>query len=267
MNPVTVIRGSGPIVLGQPHSGTYVPDEIWRHLNELGRGLQDTDWHVPQLYDGLLDGATIVRANFNRYVIDANRDPSGTSLYPGQNTTELVPTSTFDGVDIWHDRPSDADISDRLERFHSPYHKALTAEIARVKAEHGCAVLYDCHSIRSKIPRLFDDQLPDLNIGDNCGVTCSRALTAAIDSECAKQSAYSHVTNGRFIGGWTTRHYGNPKNGIHAVQMELAQRQYLACEKPPFNYDERKAEPLRDILRNILEKIQHIAQSGLLTET
>ncbi len=266
MKPVTVIRGAGPIILGQPHSGTFVPDEIRANLNELGQDLRDTDWHVPQLYDGLLNSATVVRANFNRYVIDANRDPRGTSLYPGQNTTELVPASTFDGKPIWDRPPTGADIIAHLEKFHGAYHSTLAAEIARVKAKHGYAVLYDCHSIRSEIPYLFDDQLPDMNIGDNGGTTCSPLITAAIERVCVKQSKYSHVVNGRFKGGWTTRHYGNPKGGIHAVQMELAQHQYLASEKPPFNYNESKADALRVVLRNILEEIQQIVQSGRLME-
>ncbi len=267
MRPVTVTRGAGPIILGQPHSGTFVPDEIWANLNQLGQDLRDTDWHVPQLYGGLLDGVTVVRANFSRYVIDANRDPKGISLYPGHNTTELVPTSTFDGAPIWHQLPTDTDIAFRLVKFHGAYHSALASEIARVKAEHGFAVLYDCHSIRSEIPYLFNDQLPDLNIGDNDGATCSPLITAAIEGVCAKQSKYSHIVNGRFKGGWTTRHYGNPRDGVHAIQMELAQHQYLASEKLPFHYDENKSNALRVVLRNILEAIQHSVQSSRLMET
>ena len=157
MKPVTVIRGTGPVILGQPHSGTKIPDAIFSRLNETGRLLLDTDWHVPQLYDGLLPEATIVRANFSRYVIDANRAPDGTSLYPGQNTTELVPVSTFDGEPIWHTEPAQAEIAARLESFHRAYHSALQSEIVRVRRINGVAVLYDCHSIRSEIPHLFDD--------------------------------------------------------------------------------------------------------------
>ena len=267
MTPVTVMRGTGPIILGQPHSGTFVPEDIWANLNDLGRELRDTDWHVPQLYDGLLDGVTVVRANFSRYVIDANRDPQGASLYPGQNTTGLVPTSTFDNEVIWHGLPSDADIASRLNRFHGAYHSALEAEIARVKAEHGMAILYDCHSIRSEIPYLFDDQLPDMNIGDNGGTTCSPLVTAAIERVCSLQTQYSYIVNGRFKGGWTTRHYGNPEGGVHSVQMELAQCRYLQGEEPPFCYDEDKAENLRVVLRSILAEIQHAVQTGLVTET
>ena len=266
MKTVAVIPGTGPIILGQPHSGTFVPDDIWANLNDAGRQLQDTDWHVPSLYNGLLDGVTVVRANFSRYVIDANRDPQGTSLYPGQNTTELVPITTFDDKAIWHKTPSDIEKFNRLDAFHRAYHLALQSEIDRVKAEHGFAVLYDCHSIRSEIPHLFDDRLPDLSIGDNSGTTCSPHITAAIERICAGQADYSHVVNGRFKGGWTTRHYGWPDDGVHAVQMELAQRLYLQSEEPPFAYDEKKAVNLRRVIRAILEEIQTTIQTSLVTE-
>ena len=266
MTPVTIIRGSGPVILGQPHSGTYVPDDIFAQLNDLGQQLRDTDWYIPRLYDGLLDNVTIVRANFSRYVIDANRDPKGPSLYPGQNTTELVPTSTFDNEPIWRANPTESDITHRLGSYHRVYHAALEAEIARVKAEHGLAVLYDCHSIRSEIPHLFDNQLPDLNIGDKGGQTCAPTITSAVAAACAQSPAYSHVVNGRFKGGWTTRHYGRPEAGVHAIQMELAQRRYLTSEVPPFAYADSRASELRQLLRTILAAVQDKAKSILMTE-
>ena len=266
MKSVTVISGTGPIILGQPHSGTFVPDDVWANLNDTGRQMLDTDWYVPTLYDGLLDGVTVVRANFSRYVIDANRDPQGTSLYPGQNTTELVPTTTFDGETIWRKPLSDADKATRLYAFHRAYHQALQSEIERVKTAHGFVVLYDCHSIRSQIPYLFDDRLLDLNIGDNGGTSCSPVITEAIERACARQAEYSHVVNGRFKGGWTTRYYGRPDEGVHAVQMELAQRQYLQSEEPPFAYDENKAANLRRALSDILRDIQTSIQTSLVTE-
>ena len=151
MTPVDVHQGASPVILGLPHTGTFVPAEIFERLNEQGKLLTDTDWHVDRLYDGLLPGVTTVRATFHRYVIDANRDPSGKSLYPGQNTTGLVPVTDFDDRPIWREgaAPTDTDVAERLNAFHRPYHAALAAEIARVRALHGVAVLYDCHSIRS----------------------------------------------------------------------------------------------------------------------
>jgi formiminoglutamase len=255
MKLVDIIQGDSPIILGQPHSGTYVPDHIYADLNELGRQLLDTDWHVPTLYDGLIEGATVVRANFSRYVIDANRSPEGTSLYPGQNTTTLVPLSSFDGEPIWKKVPTPDDIQERLNAYHRVYHQALEAEIARVRSKFGIAVLYDCHSIRSKIPFLFDDQLPDLNVGDSSGASCAPALTKAVAKVCNSVKTHSSVVNGRFKGGWTTRHYGQPESGIHAIQMELAQRAYLKTEVLPFEYDESKASSLRSVLSDIFKEI------------
>jgi len=256
---VEVSQGNGPIILGQPHSGTFVPADIVASLNSLGRQLLDTDWHVPELYDGLLDNVTVVKANFSRYVIDPNRDPHGSNLYPGLNSTDLVPLSTFDGEPIWLNQPTAEDIQQRLERYHGQYHQHLSAEIERVKSIHGIAVVYDCHSIRSRIPYLFDHRLPDLNIGDNSGESCANDFTASVEKICAKLNHHTHVINGRFRGGWTTRHYGRPDEGVHTIQMELAQRAYLQSELPPFNYDADKASSLRSVLSDILHAINDTA--------
>ncbi|WP_313760962.1 N-formylglutamate deformylase [Rhizobium sp.] len=254
-------QGTSPIILGFPHTGTDVPPAIWDRLNDNGKLLADTDWHIHNLYDGLLDGVTTVRATFHRYVIDANRDPSGTSLYPGQNTTGLVPETDFDGLSIWKDgaAPDEADITERLRDFHAPYHAALAAEIERVKAIHGVAILYDCHSIRSHIPFLFEGKLPDFNIGTDLGKTCDRAIEQAVVNATASATGYDSILNGRFKGGWTTRHYGRPETGVHAIQMELAQSTHLQTEKPPFAYDTAKADRLRVHLKDILERIAAIA--------
>jgi N-formylglutamate deformylase len=261
MNPVEVRRGDGPVILGLPHTGTWLPEAIRAGLNERGRLLADTDWHVDRLYDGLLPGATTVRATFHRYVIDANRAPDDASLYPGQNTTGLVPLTDFDGLAIWTEEPDAADIAERTERFHAPYHAALAAEIARVKARNGVAILYDCHSIRSRIPFLFEGTLPDFNIGTNDGAACAPAVEAVALAVCRAATGYTYVANGRFKGGWTTRHYGRPEAGVHAIQMELAQSTYLAAEAPPFAYDEARAEALREPLRDILHALADLAPS------
>lgn len=264
MSPFEVRRGDSPVVLGLPHTGTHVPDEIAARLNERGRGLDDTDWHIHRLYDGLLDGATTVRATFHRYVIDANRDPSGESLYPGQNTTGLVPLTDFDGNDIWDVPPSAAEIEARRTAYHAPYHAALQGELDRVKALHGVAILYDCHSIRSKIPFLFDGVLPDFNIGTNLGTTCAPEIERTVQEICAAAEGYTSIVNGRFKGGWTTRHYGQPATGTHAIQMELAQSTYLAAESAPWGYDGGRSDALRSHLREILIALERLAQSGAL---
>ncbi|MCV6548609.1 MAG: N-formylglutamate amidohydrolase, partial [Cohaesibacter sp.] len=181
MQVFDVIAGDGPIVLGQPHGGTYVPDAIAARLNPNGAKLADTDWHIGRLYDGLLPSATIVQSNIHRYVIDANRDPEGISLYPGQNTTTLVPLTDFDGTPIWLEgqEPGEDEVEERRLVYHAPYHEALQAELERVRAHHGVAILFDCHSIRSHIPFLFDGNLPIFNTGTNLGTTCSPMIEAA----------------------------------------------------------------------------------------
>lgn len=264
MNPVEISHGDSPVVLGLPHTGTHVPDNIRARLNDRGKRLTDTDWHVHRLYDGLLPGVTTVRATFHRYVIDANRDPAGKSLYPGQNTTGLVPLTDFDNNPIWQEgsEPGKADIADRLEQFHKPYHRALLSELDRVRAKHGIVILYDCHSIRSRCPFLFEGKLPDFNIGDNDGITCSPNIAAATTEICSKASGYTHIVNGRFKGGWTTRHYGKPVENRHAIQMELAQSTHLETETLPFAYDEAKAEQLRVHLKGILTRIEAIARTA-----
>ncbi len=252
-NAARVERGSGPVILAAPHAGLYMPADMLSMLNDEGRTLRDADWRIDELYDGLAPDATRVTATFHRYVIDANRDPSGASLYPGQNTTDLVPLTNFDGEPIMKAPLADAEMA-RRRAYHASYHAALAAEIARVKAQHGVAILYDCHSIRSRVANLFDGVLPDLNIGTNNGATCAPAVEAAA-ARVAAASPFSHVVNGRFRGGWTTRHYGRPEEGVHAIQMELAQSLYLMREAPPFLYDKHRARRIRTTLKRILEAI------------
>lgn len=260
MQVFEVQRGDGPIVLGQPHGGTYVPPEVADRLNANGQSLKDTDWHINRLYDGLLQNATVVQSHVHRYVIDCNRDPLGVSLYPGQNTTTLVPLTDFDGQPIWKDgqEPSADEIEARRQAYHAPYHAALEEELQRVKAKHGFAILFDCHSIRSRIPFLFEGTLPDLNIGTDGGVTCAPEIES-ITNEFSASSPFSTVLNGRFRGGWTTRHYGRPAEGMHAIQMELAQSTYLTSEAAPWAFDDNKATRLRRWLYDILDAIQDTA--------
>lgn len=261
MQLVEVTRGDGPVILGMPHTGTGLPEDIAARLNARGRDLPDTDWHVDRLYADLLPDTTTVRATFHRYAVDANRDPSGDSLYPGLTTTGLVPLTDFDGAPIWIDPPDASETATRVATFHTPYHTALTAEIERVRAAHGVAILYDCHSIRSVIPHLFKGRLPDFNIGTNGGVTCAPAIEAAVQGICEGAEGYSTVVNGRFQGGWTTRHYGAPAAGVHAIQMELAQSTHLADETAGWAYDPEKADRLRPHLRAILETLADLAPS------
>lgn len=259
MTPVVVQQGAGPIVLGLPHAGTHVPSLIMAQLNLRGRALADTDWHVDRLYEGLLADVTMVKAQFHRYVIDANRSPQDESLYPGQNTTGLVPLTDFDGAGIWSDTPDAAEIEQRRMAFHAPYHAVLKAELTRVRERHGIVILYDCHSIRGSIPYLFEGRLPDFNIGTNGGLTCAPEIEAATVEICNAVPGLITTVNGRFKGGWTTRHYGDPANRVHAIQMELAQSTYLSAETPPWTYDTTKAARLRPHLSDILQKLADLA--------
>ncbi|SDD94679.1 N-formylglutamate deformylase [Ruegeria marina] len=249
---IEVTCADSPLVLGLPHTGTDLPDGIAGRLNETGRALADTDWHIHDLYTGLVP-ATTVRTTVHRYVIDVNRDPEGVSLYPGQNTTTLCPLTDFDGNPIWRagQEPDAAEIAHRRDAWHAPYHAALATELERVRALHGFAVLYDCHSIRSHIPFLFDGTLPDFNIGTNMGATCAPEVERGVLKICADAEGYTHILNGRFKGGWTTRHYGRPAEGLHAIQMELAQSTYMT-EAAPWTYLPDRADRLRAYLTQIL---------------
>ncbi len=249
---VTVTRGPSPLILSMPHPGTGLPSEVEAALNERGRLVEDTDWHMREVYAfAERFQPTIVEAKLSRFVIDLNRDPSGVSLYPGQATTELVPTTTFDGAPIWTVLPDAAEIERRRAVYFQPYHDALAAEIDRVKAAHGYAVLWDCHSIKSVIPRLVPGTLPTLNLGTNSGQSCAPAVEAAAAAAMAAQPL-THVVNGRFKGGWITRHYGRPAEHVHALQMEKALSAYLATEAAPWTFDAAIAATLQSSLSAII---------------
>jgi formiminoglutamase len=259
MSWLKIHRGTAPLIIAFPHTGTDIPVEIEEHFVSPWLARKDADWWIDQLYDfaaGL--GATTVRTRISRSVIDVNRDPSGASLYPGQATTELCPTTTFDGEPLYASVvPHETNIAWRRARFFDPYHEAIETEIARLRAIHPKVVLYDAHSIRSHVPRLFDGELPQFNIGTNGGTTCAPALRSAVEAACAA-TPWSQVTDGRFRGGWTTRHYGRPERGVHAIQMELACRGYV--DEPasfdeghwPTPYDDARAAPMRAALTQIL---------------
>jgi N-formylglutamate deformylase len=261
-------RGSAPLVVSIPHSGVEIPGDIASRLVDPWLARKDTDWWIDRLYevDALAD-ATIVQTAISRTVIDVNRDPSGGSLYPGQATTELCPSMTFDGEPLCRsgEAPDDAEIASRKTRWFAPYHEALSAELERLRRVHENVVLYDCHSIRSAIPRLFEGILPHFNIGTNDGASCAPALTAAVEARC-DATPFSRVTNGRFRGGFITRHYGMPQAGVHAIQMELACRSYLrepiGLVEPanwPSPFDGLYAGPVKAALGEILRACLHFA--------
>jgi N-formylglutamate deformylase len=256
-----VRRGNAPLVLSVPHAGTDLPEELEPRLVSAQLARRDADWWVDRLYD-FADalGATTIQTTLSRTVIDVNRDPTGASLYPGQLTTELCPTTTFDGEPLYRDgaAPDAREIADRRERYYAPYHDAVVTEIERLHEQHPRVVLYDCHSIRSQVPRLFEGELPNFNIGTNSGRSCAGELANAVAAECAA-TRLPHVIDGRFKGGHITRHYGRPGTGVHALQMELACRGYMR-EVPgrvindswPTPYDPAFAAPMRATLTRVL---------------
>lgn len=258
---IAVHRGDAPLVIGFPHGGTEIPRALEGAFVSPWLARRDTDWWIDRLYGFARDlGATTVRTGISRSVIDCNRDPSGASLYPGQATTGLCPIETFDGEPLYAAAaPDAAEIERRRVAYFEPYHGALAAELRRLRAAHGRIVLYDAHSIRSRIPRLFDGQLPQFNIGTNHGVTCDPALVDAVAAICAG-SGHSHVRDGRFRGGWTTRHYGDPEAGIHAIQMELAMRGYMA---EPESLDEENWPTAIDPDPPVLETLRRILAACL----
>jgi N-formylglutamate deformylase len=252
-----VHRGAEPLVVGFPHTGADLPPELENAFISPWLARKDADWWIDRLYAFARDlGATTVRTRISRSVIDCNRDPSGASLYPGQATTSLCPTETFDGEPLYPGAgPDAAEIERRRRAYFNPYHAALSAELRRLRDVHPRVVLYDAHAIRSRIPRLFEGELPQFNVGTNTGETCDPALAQAVVAACA-QSGHSHVLNGRFRGGWTTRHYGRPADEVHAIQMELAMTGYMAEPEPirpdnwPTPLDDQAAvvPPLRQVL-------------------
>lgn len=261
-------RGQAPLLVSIPHTGIDIPDAFQSGLVSLWRARKDCDWWIETLYDFARElDATVVRTRISRTVIDVNRDPAGVSLYPGQFTTGLCPATTFDNEPLYMDgaAPDATEIARRRVVYFEPYHAALKAEIARLRALHPVIALYDCHSIRSVIPALFEGTLPHFNIGTNEGRSCAPALTDKVAALCAG-SGLSSVVNGRFKGGFITREYGNPDAGVHAVQMELGCRAYINEPLGPVDesnwptpYDAAYAAPVRAVLIDILKTCRDFA--------
>lgn len=254
MTPFHFTAGKLPLLVSIPHAGTQLTPEVDAGLSEAACGLPDTDWHIPLLYDFVRDlGASVLIGHYSRFVIDLNRPADNQPLYTTA-TTGLYPETLFDGTPTFAEgkTPSASARQGYLDNIWQPYHQQILQELARLKAEHGYALLFDAHSIASVIPRLFDGQLPDINIGTNQGASCSTAVIEAIQDVCAAQSDYSWVVNGRFKGGYITRAYGQPEQGVQAVQLELAQLNYMD-ETPPFAWQQARAAQLQKVLKPLIK--------------
>lgn len=250
----TLLRGDAPLLISLPHDGAMLPNELVPRLTPGARAVPDTDWMVSRLYAFAGEtGASILIPRYSRYVVDLNRPPDDVSLYPGQNTTGLCPTVRFCGEPVYQpgEEPAPAEIARRVERYWRPYHEALRDELARLRNDFGRVVLWEGHSIASELPYLFDGRLPTLNLGTAGGSSCSSWLQQRLAAVCAEQSDYDWVINGRFQGGYITRHYGRPDEGVQAVQLELAQSAYM--DEQTTRWLPERAEKVQRVLRRLLE--------------
>ena len=250
--------GTRPLLISMPHVGTHVPPALAARLTDEGRRVPDTDWHLERLYDFADElGASVLVATHSRYVIDLNRPPDGASLYPGQNVTGLCPVDLFDDQPLYrdpNDLPTEAEIAARLEAIWRPYHAQLTNELARLKAQHGVAALWDAHSIRSVVPRFFEGRLADLNLGTADDASCDAGLAARLLAIGQQAPGYTAVLNGRFKGGHITRFYGQPAQGIHAIQLEMTQSCYMQ-EAWPFDYLPQTAAGVQPTVQRMLQEV------------
>ena len=251
----TLHRGTAPLLVSVPHDGSEIPPALAARMTERARGAPDTDWHVARLYDVARElGASILRPRYSRYVVDLNRPPDDTSLYPGQNTTGLCPAVQFTGDPVYREgqAPDESEVASRVDTYWRPYHAALVDELQRLRDVHGRAVLWEGHTIRgSALPFLFDGRLPDLNLGTSGGTSCSPALQSRLEGVLAAQQDFDWIANGRFKGGYITRHYAAPADGIDAVQLEMSQRLYM--DEDTFEWDAARAPRAQAIIRRLLE--------------
>lgn len=260
-------QGTAPLLISFPHVGTYVPPALAERFTPEAREVHDTDWHLPLLYAFAQEiGASTLVATHSRLVVDMNRSPDGASLYPGQSVTGLCPVDTFADTPVYRSpdlQPDDAEIAQRREQVWKPYHDQLAAELARIKAAHGAAGLWDAHSIQSVLPRFFDGKLPDLNLGTNQGASCGAGLGEALLAEARKGEAdgFTSVLNGRFQGGYITRHYGQPAQNVHAIQLEMTQSSYMQ-EHMPFDYLPAVAAKVQPHVRRMVERLLAYVQQS-----
>jgi N-formylglutamate deformylase len=254
MDIFTLHRGGAPLFVSLPHDGRRVPEDIAARMTADARRVPDTDWHIARLYAFACEmGASVIVPAYSRYVVDLNRPADDASLYPGRNTTGLCPAMQFSGAPVYRtdQEPAPDEIAARVMRFWQPYHAALADEIARLRAAHGRVVVWDGHSIRSVVPFLFDGRLPDFNLGTADGASCAPALQDKLAAVLVAQRDYTHVVNGRFKGGFITRHFGQPQQGVHAIQLELAQLNYM--DEETFEYLPERAARTQGVIRRLLE--------------
>ena len=257
------LLGNGPLLVSIPHCGTQIPDHLAARMTPAALVLADTDWHVDKIY-GFAErlGTHMLMANFSRYVVDLNRDPEGKVLYPGLENSGVVPVDTFDRLPLYRPReePKEQEVRRRIDVYWRPYHERVQHELERLKERYGFAILFDAHSIRSRVPRFFKDRLTDFNLGTANGAAMDAELGEKLLQICVDAKDYTSVLNGRFTGAYITRQYGRPAQGVHAVQLELSQITYMD-EKPPFRYRPELAAKIEPTLKRVLEALLEWART------
>jgi len=251
----TLHRGTTALLVSLPHTGTFIPEALRHKLLPRALDVEDTDWFLDQLYDFVRDmGASLIVPRHSRYVIDLNRPSDNQPMYAGSNNTELCPTRFFTGEPLYRDgmAPSASEVTQRVATYWQPYHDALRDELVRIKAQHGHAVLFDGHSIKSQLPWLFEGKLPDLNLGTASGAACAPSLREALASLLQSQQQFTVAVDGRFKGGHITRHYGQPAQGVHAVQLEKCWSTYMR-ELPPLDWHAARAKQLQPLLQQLVQ--------------
>jgi N-formylglutamate deformylase len=246
--------GASPLLVSMPHVGIEFPDDLRSRYVPQALDAEDADWHLPRLYEWVSSlGATVLHARYSRYVIDLNRPPDDAPMYPGASNTELCPTRFFNGEPLYRagEEPGARERERRKLEYWQPYHAALQGQIDRIRDKHGFVLLWDAHSIRSEIPWLFDGVLPDLNIGTAGGASAHATITQAVADAAARRVDISRAVNGRFKGGYITRHYGDPSHHVHAVQLEMCQKLYMS-EQATYGYEEVRAAAIRPLLENMV---------------
>lgn len=253
MHSFELHQGTKPLLLSLPHNGLEIPESILSKLKPFAHSAPDTDWFVDQLYAFAKElGASILKPRYSRYVIDLNRSPDDVSLYPGQNTTGLCPLKAFTGEAIYLDgqQPDHNEVVHRRTQYWQPYHSALHAELVRIKQQHGKVLLWEGHSIQPELPFLFEGKLPDLNLGTANGASFPDEFLSKFTDILSQQSRYTWVSNGRFKGGYITRHYAEPDARIYAFQLELSQSAYM--DNSYKHFDAEKAAPVQDLIKQLM---------------
>ena len=229
-----------PLVVASPHSGRrYAPDFLQSaRLTPLDLRRSE-DSFVEELFSGAVEhGAPLLSAQFPRAYCDPNRE--AWELDPGMfadalpdwvNTTSprvgaglgTIARVVTSGEAIYRGKLRFAEAEFRVQHCWQPYHDALAGLIAEARSRFGCCLLIDCHSMPAGAGRFGG---PDFVLGDAHGTACMPQVTALVEQALAG-FGFDVRRNDPYAGGYVTRHYGRPRDGVHALQIEVARRLYM----------------------------------------